>query len=39
MNTSKLRELIKERSQIDAQNDVLAEQNHNVQFELLSDNL
>ena len=39
MNTSKLKELIKEREQIDAQNDVLTEQNHNEQFELLSDNL
>ena len=39
MNTNKLKELIKEREQIDAQNDVLTEQNHNEQFELLSDNL
>lgn len=39
MNTSKLKELIKEREQIDAQNDVLTEQNHNEQFELLSYNL
>ena len=39
MNTSKLKELIKEREQIDAQNDVLTEKNHNEQFELLSYNL
>ena len=39
MNTNKLKELIKEREQIDAQNDVLTEQNHNEQFELLSENL
>ena len=39
MNISKLKDLIKEREQIDAQNDVLTEQNHNEQFELLSDNL
>ena len=39
MNTSKLKELLKERAQIDAQNDVLTEQSHNEQFELLSNNL
>ena len=39
MNTSKLKELIKEREQIDAQNDVLTEESHNEQFELLSNNL
>lgn len=39
MNTIKLKELIKERVQIDAQNDVLTEQNHNAQFELLSNSL
>ena len=39
MNVNKLKELIKERELIDAQNDVLTEQNHDEQFKLLSVNL
>ena len=39
MNVEKLKGLIKERALIDAQNDVLTEQNHDEQFKLLSVNL
>lgn len=39
MNVDKLKELIKERALIDAQNDILTEQSHDEQFRLLSVNL
>lgn len=39
MNVSKLKELIKERAQIDAQNDILTERSQNDQYNILSLNL
>ena len=39
MNVSKLKELIKERPQIDAQNDILTERSQNDQYNILSLNL
>lgn len=39
MNVKKLKELIIIRTKIDAQNDILTEENHNYQLELLCDNL
>ena len=39
MNVNKLKELIKERAQIDAQNDILTERSQNDQYNILSLNL
>ena len=39
MNVSKLKELLKERAKIDAQNDILTERSQNDQYNILSLNL